>query len=375
MKRGVVVAFVSVSASVMACTSLLDLGTARFDAKPDAATTIDDASTEGATDAAGDASSSAPASFLVWAGGGVPNASVEDDPTAEVLIARVRDDGTLDEWKRGPDLPQARYRQSVVGIDGHVFVIGGGDTPQTAQGTSVYDIAIAKDGSATVATSDVTLPPMGIADGCSVAANGKIYAKSYSGDAVLIASVENGKLGGWKTFSPLSSDELLSGSIVATPGALFAPSTVSGTKNVKSLALGTSFEPAASAWMPVTPVPRNVAANGTGTPLVTDGTRLFAVGTFSDANEIETRVFAATISTGALAWEELDPFSTRRRNHSAVVASGHLYVVGGIDEGGGLVDVTHAPIRSDGKLGTWAKTTALPSPRDGRCALAAVTVQ
>ena len=52
--------------------------------------------------------------------------------------------------------------------------------------------------------------------------------------------------------------------------------------------------------------------------------------------------------------------------HASAVADGYLYVAGGSDGvGGSLGTVWYAPISSDGTLGSWLSTTALPESLQG----------
>ena len=310
-----------------------------------------------------------PTSFLVWAGGANSTAA-GSGPSAEILIARVNDDGSLAEWKRGPDLPLALYRHSVVSVDGHVYVLGGGDSPQTAASSHVFDVALTADGTATVTTAASALP-LDISDACAASANGRIYAKDYAGTRLAFAQVSGGKLGGWK-MSALTSDVELYGAAAAGPTGIYV--TGATAKSMRRLPLGATFEPTETVWQAASDAPRVANISIAQSPLVSHGGFLYLVGTFADTGEQEARVFGSPLAGGAsLTWQEMEPFVGLRHAHSAAAVSGFLYVAGGYGSNGEK-DVAYAAILPGGRLGLWQGTTPMPSGRVGTCQLAAVTV-
>lgn len=68
----------------------------------------------------------------------------------------------------------------------------------------------------------------------------------------------------------------------------------------------------------------------------------------------------ATINLGSCT------FSGPRKFHTAVVANGHIYVLGGLDSSGNFLgDVQYASIQSTGYVGPWTTTTSFGSGRYG----------
>ena len=86
----------------------------------------------------------------------------------------------------------------------------------------------------------------------------------------------------------------------------------------------------------------------------------------------QDRVTRGRITAGTIgSWSAVPALPEVRRNACSVAYNGFVYVIGGQDDPGfyqGSVYV--APINSDGSLGSWTSTTALPSERIGHAAVA-----
>ena len=79
-----------------------------------------------------------------------------------------------------------------------------------------------------------------------------------------------------------------------------------------------------------------------------------------------TEVSIAPINTDGTVgtWSTTTALPSIRGRHASVAYDGFLYVVGGEDENSNVVgDVFVAPLNTDGSVGAWSTTTALPSGR------------
>ncbi|MBI3097766.1 MAG: hypothetical protein HYY93_05885, partial [Planctomycetes bacterium] len=76
-------------------------------------------------------------------------------------------------------------------------------------------------------------------------------------------------------------------------------------------------------------------------------------------------VHGLALSTGVGVWSTATTtFATPREGHTSVVYNGYLYVIGGNGGSGVLNDVQYASINPDGSVGAWATaTTTFATPR------------
>ncbi len=82
---------------------------------------------------------------------------------------------------------------------------------------------------------------------------------------------------------------------------------------------------------------------------------------------LNTVEYAPFNSDGTIGtWQTTTSFTTPRINAGAVVYDGHIYMMGGNDNGSATTyyaDVQYATIMASGALGSWASTTVLPAAR------------
>jgi hypothetical protein len=109
------------------------------------------------------------------------------------------------------------------------------------------------------------------------------------------------------------------------------------------------------------------------------GGRLYVVGGILGSTARD-QVYVGTVNTAAIepqvalqdAWMATTPLPAPRRNHGVAISGNHLFVTGGRPgTAGSSTDVLSAPILTDGSVGTWTSTTAMPFPI--RCAPAVAT--
>jgi N-acetylneuraminic acid mutarotase len=117
-------------------------------------------------------------------------------------------------------------------------------------------------------------------------------------------------------------------------------------------------------WMPTTPLPETRQDHAA----VVHQNRLYVLGGFGSAG-VSSEVLSARINPdGTLGpWMPTTPLPDPQYEHTAAVIQGHVYVVGGGMGGGPFFGfspkVYHAPIQADGSLGAWRTGPALPSGR------------
>lgn len=125
------------------------------------------------------------------------------------------------------------------------------------------------------------------------------------------------------------------------------------------------------AWTATTPLP---------TPMLTSmgvavfSNRLYVVGGTGLSSQPMASVFFAPIqSDGTLgSWTTSTALPSARTSVSAVAWDGYLYALGGYNYtlGGTLTEVLVAPIAADGSVGQWSGVASLPAPRAMHAAVA-----
>jgi hypothetical protein len=182
-------------------------------------------------------------------------------------------------------------------------------------------------------------------------------------DQVTRAPVSNGTLGAWTGTTDLpearyANTAVVHGGFVYTMGGLgefFDLVTV-----VRYAALNS--DGSLGSWSATTDLPAgramhsSVAYNGFVYVIAGNGDG------FAAASEV---VVARVNSDGTLGdWNATTAVPSARFGHASVAYNGYVYSIGGGTEGASPVtDVLVAPVRADGALGDWTPTTALPSAR------------
>ena len=235
---------------------------------------------------------------------------------ATVQFAQINNggNGLPGTWVDTTNLPERRVAPSTVAYNGYVYVMGGTDEFNDFQST-VYFAALNSDG--TVGSWNTTTSLASAAGyGQAVALNGYMYF--LGGDtpaktnAVRYAAIQSdGTLGGWSTT--------------------------------------TSFTTARSSFGAVTWNGRIYIAGGDN-------------GTATRLNDVQ---YAVPDNNGAISsWTTSGNTFDRRESFGMTAYNGYLYVSGGTSNwdssSATLNSIQYAPINSDGSVGAWRDTTALP---------------
>jgi hypothetical protein len=117
-------------------------------------------------------------------------------------------------------------------------------------------------------------------------------------------------------------------------------------------------------WTATTALPQSIKCEA----VASSGANVYVIGG-KHTTTSQALVFRSTMSGGSVsAWQVAATLDETVFNHAAVAANGYLYVIGGCVSGSNgcskVLDVVEvAKINSDGSLGTFAHTTALPTAR------------
>ena len=160
----------------------------------------------------------------------------------------------------------------------------------------------------------------------------------------------------------------------AMPAALYASSSVTYKGYVYEIggSNGLNFESAVysaplnsngtvGAWNTTTALP--VALENTAS-VVYNG-YVYLMGGYGMSGFSSTVYYAPLNSNGTVGtWNTTTALPDAMDNSTSLVYSGYIYELGGEDVSGGLQVVYSAPLNSNGTVGTWNTTTALPAVMD-----------
>jgi len=230
--------------------------------------------------------------------------------------------GVLDPWQNVNPMGDYRAGLASVAVNGHLYALGGLGFDGVEK-LGVEHTIINSDGS--LGTWDTLNPMTTSRNGfAAVAANNYIYAiggdSSGTGGASTVerASIlSDGTLGAWELISELTSARIGLAAVVADDYIFI----IGG-----ALDLGTDN--------PVTSTVMNI---------------------------VERARINADGSLGS--WETVNSMIEKRYHHSAVVANGNIYAIGGSAWIPPLSSVEFAHINGDGTLSAWQPATSLLFPR------------
>lgn len=81
-------------------------------------------------------------------------------------------------------------------------------------------------------------------------------------------------------------------------------------------------------------------------------------------------VYARFNADGSIGnWSSTTALPAARENHPSVVNNGYVYAIGGVTSAAITSSVVYAPINTDGTIGNWTLTTALPVARDNHTSI------
>ena len=96
---------------------------------------------------------------------------------------------------------------------------------------------------------------------------------------------------------------------------------------------------------------------------------VYTLGGFPAPGTFDPTCYVAPVTNGVVgSWSTTTAMPVARRWHTSVAYNGYIYIITGTEAGTyptGVTGVWVAPLNSDGTIGAWSTTTALPSARYG----------
>ena len=312
---------------------------------------------------------------------GGQTSSYNTNNTASVDYAPINSNGTLGPWTATTSLPYANEAATSVAYNGYVYEIDGANgisyyntvyyaalnsIPRVGQYSMLVNLAPAYNLTWNTATS----LPTATDSATSVSYNGYIYEiGGYNGSSAT-ATVDysstnvNGSINGWSSTTnlPVATENATS---VSYNGYIYEIGGYNGTSAVATV----DYAPINSngtlgSWTATTSLP---AATDEASSVVYNG-YLYEIGGCSSTCPTSAVDYAPINSNGTLgSWTATTslPVALQNESSAAVVYNGYLYQIGGcssstFDASCNQTTVDYAPINSNGTLGNWTATTALP---------------
>lgn len=287
--------------------------------------------------------------------------------SADVLYAPIHANGTVGSWTATTSFTDVRIYHMTTVYNGYMYVIGGLGQYYSALGTAQY-ARINADG--TVGSWMTTNAPVGRFGASVNVYNGYMYVTAgtktgfiFDGTTEYAPIYSSGRLGAWSTTTSLSSTRALHKTVVYngyiyTVGGSLANSA--GTTDLVEYAK--IAVPSAAGYQAGT----NMNEGRGGHTLVAYNSYLYYIaGSYDSASAARSSVYYAPINTnGSIgSWAATTSLNTARVYHTSVVNNGYIYALGGRGTaigGSTLASTEYAQINSNGTLGAWTTTTAIP---------------
>ena len=271
--------------------------------------------------------------------------------------ARVRPDGSLSSWKRGPQLNMERGFFSAAAHNGHLYVVGGANGPF---GSSLLDSVerarIRPDG--TLDKWVLEKNRLNIARRCVKLAVIGNYIYAFGGfGGILLDTVEraeirpDGTLGEWL----VANDRMTTARYISGVERIGDGIYVIGGHNKDDGAGITDVEwskPDSDGFFNPWSKRNSLQTGRYGLATATHNGFIYALGGLSGAAYLDSIEMAHTDSEGQLsAWRYTSPMPSPREGATSFVLNGNIYLVGGSNRSGFQNSVSYATFNEKGEIG------------------------
>lgn len=282
----------------------------------------------------------------------------------------VQSGGTMNAWETtDPTIPAKVQGPAAVAYNGFLYVLGGYTGSGTAAGylSTVHRATIDPGTGAIGAWSPMASFSTGRYSHTAVVYNGYMYViggffnGSYRSDVQYSPIDSTGALTGWSTTTALGSGRLFHAS-VAYNGYLYTigGETAAGVFTNEVLVAAFRGDGKIGNWNPTTTLP----SARRGATAVAYNRHLYVIGGHASSGYLSTVHFASINEDGTIdAFVQTSSIPLVRGFHTSVACRGYLYVVGGYNGSSEVNTVYYAPIHTNGRVGLWNSTTAIPGAR------------
>ncbi len=327
--------------------------------------------------------------YLFVAGGCSAGTSPCTTFLSTLYSAPINSNGSIGTWQTLNTLPTLRIMSGLSAANGYLILTGG--TDGTTAYSTTYTAAIKSDGTIGTWNTTTTLPTVVfghssvisnnyiyVTGGCSTATSSIATCASVLSTTYSAQVKADGTLGAWVSMSTLPTTTFNHGAAIVNGYAV-----VYGGQNSASAAVSTVY----TAPLQSTNFALNTSSTYTAGNLVdlwNNGSSKFSVDyagnvltsgvTLNNASTTPSGNFNSNlngIGAGGLgSWSTLNTLPTTIAHHALTVYNGYAYILGGLGAGATSSAVYYARLNTDGTIGNWSTTTALPVVRQFGAALA-----
>ena len=273
--------------------------------------------------------------------------------------AKIQPNGSLSEWRMGPELPTERGFTSAVVHDGYIYVVGGGNGPNGQHLLRSTERAkINDDGTLAQWETEVTKTVMPRRCTKLGLINDRIYSfGGYGG--VLLDSVEFspidevGNTGDWTIASETMTLPRYVNSVKVVGGRAYV---IGGHDQSKGVGIADVewAAPDASGDMSGWEKTASMQVGRYGLASTAKHDRVYALGGLTGLEYLASVEVAGVLAEGGLkAWRTTTPLTRPRATFNALSSENNIYVLGGTNTDGYLRSVEYTGINAQGDLGYW----------------------
>ncbi|HUC14454.1 MAG TPA: hypothetical protein VMS00_08375 [Acidimicrobiales bacterium] len=271
-------------------------------------------------------------------------------------------------WATATSLPAPLYMSTSVAYNGYVYELGG--TNASNFQSAVYYAQLNSNGSAGSWTSTTPLPAA-IYAATSVVYNGFIYLIGGSNRGTWVSTVyyapinANGTVGSWSATTSLP-EALAAATSVVYNGYVYElggttssnggwPSSTGQQSAVYDAAINANGT--IGTWATTTALPE---ALWDATSVIYNG-YVYELGGQNGSTDQSATYYAPINTNGSIGtWATTAALPQAMWAGTSAVYDGYVYALGGYNGSGPQSSVYYAPINANGTIGTWSSSTSLP---------------
>lgn len=285
-------------------------------------------------------------------------------PWAQQHLISSNSTGDITGWQTNGTLPVGMQDQQVVVTKNRVYLLGGGIGGSRV--ATVYTTTINPDGTLGTWTTTTSLPtPMSVSH--SVVTKSRVYIMGGIGGSDGLTRLANvyyatinadGTLDTWTAGTSLPNN-IYSGQLFITSNRVYIlAGWIGGTRSAVTYTAPIDANGVIGAWTTGTSLPAKISA----AHIAVTKNRVYLISGRTE-NVVSTNVYTATFdSAGEIGtWSTATAMPTATEFSTVFVTKNRVYLIAGANTS--LVPanaVSHAPINSDGTLGTWVSGTSFP---------------
>jgi N-acetylneuraminic acid mutarotase len=282
---------------------------------------------------------------------------------ATTYYAPLNANGTIGTWNTTTTLPTAVYAASSVVYNGYVYEIGGYNSSAGGSVSTTYYAPLNANGTIGTWNTSTSLP-VALYKASTALYDGYLYVMGGVTTSTTVATTyyaplnANGTIGTWNTSTSLPQT-LSAPSSVVFGGYIYTIGGYNPSSNCQSTVYYAQVDPAGvtTAYSATTNLPEITSSASVA---VSQGYIYLLGGTSSSGST--TNTYYATLSSNGIigSWTSTTALPTALVGANTQIYNGYIYELGGSSSSGSTATTYYAPLNANGTIGSWTTTTALP---------------